>query len=201
MIVDLYLYVHYTQSNTQHTRTQTHAQSNTTHELKHNRHYGTIVFAWHPTLLSLAVFLVLQEAVRTYARPNYRSRMSEIAGDWARYLSANAERSAMRKRNLSGMLLSATALLLMAVGIGFVVISKHQVGLSSKPVSTHSKFGLVTVSLLFASVLRSMIRPCLFSDMGNMSDWISRILATALFILSYYTAYVIFGYPTGTLTQ
>ena len=96
----------------------------------------------------------------------------------------------MRKRNLSGMLLSATALLLMAVGIGFVVISKHQVGLSSKPVSTHSKFGLVTVSLLFASVLRSMIRPCLFSDMGNMSDWISRILATALFILSYYTAYL-----------
>ena len=26
--------------------------------------------------------------------------------------------------------------------------------------------------------------------MGNMSDWISRILATALFILSYYTAYL-----------
>ena len=98
----------------------------------------------------------------------------------------------MRKRNLSGMLLSATALLLMAVGIGFVVISKHQVGLSSKPVSTHSKFGLVTVSLLFASVLRSMIRPCLFSDTTRyMSGWISRILATTLFILSYYTAYVI----------
>ena len=171
------------------------------------------MFAWHPTLLSLAVFLILQEAVRTYvelhhskkitsfapkcrhtkrsyARPSYRSRMSEIAGDWARYLSANAERSARRKRNLSGMLLSATALLLMAVGIGFVVISKHQVGLSSKPVSTHSKFGLVTVSLLFASVLRSVIRPCLFSDIGDMSGWISRILATALFVLSYYTAYV-----------
>jgi len=83
--------------------------------------------------------------------------MRDIAGDWARYLSANAERSAMRKRNLSGMLLSATALLLMAVGIGFVVISKHQVGLSSMPVSTHSKFGLVTVSLLFASVLRGRV--------------------------------------------
>lgn len=142
--------------------------------------------------MSLAVFLVLQEAIRAYSRPNYRSRFTEIGGEWARYLSAKSERKSLQRRSIFGQFLSSLALLLMVLGITFVVTSKHQLGLFAWPLSIHGAFGAATVVLLTFKVVRTLILPlcCPVTELRSARSCTTRVLSTSLFVLAYASAFL-----------
>jgi len=145
--------------------------------------------------MSLSVFLVLQEAIRAYAEPEYRSRLAEIGGEWSRYLFAKYERNHLQKKSISGQFLSSLALLMMIVGISFVVVSKHQLGLAAWPLSTHGTWGAATIAVLVFKVFRMTILPLCFpfQEQRHTGSCMTRALAVLLFLMAYTTAFVGIG--------
>lgn len=155
-------------------------------------HYGSVLFAWHPTLMSMAVFLILQEAIRAYSVPKYKARFTEIGGDWARYLSARSERKQLKRRTISGQFLSALALLFMIVGVSCVITSKHQLGLLAWPLSTHGICGVATLAALTLSVIRTLTMPicCPAAEFRSAGSCATQIISTLLFVFAYASAFL-----------